>query len=59
MKFVTLGKPTRRDQDSMNCSQPFHVELWLVVKVTGTFLKGGLTKVLRDSIHDFVCDVGD
>jgi len=42
----------------MNCPQPFYVELWLIVEVTGTFLKGSLTEVLRDGIYDFVCDVG-
>jgi len=31
----------------MNRPWPFHVELWLIVEVTGAFLKGGLTGVLR------------
>jgi len=47
VREAILGKPTRRDWDSMNCSQPFHIELRLIVKVTGAFLKGGLTRVLR------------
>ena len=59
VREAILGKPTRRDWDSMNCPQPFHVELWLIVKVTSAFLKGNLTRVLRDSVCDFACDVGD
>ena len=47
IREAILGKPTRRDWDSMNRPWPFHVELWLVVEVTGIFPKGGLTKVLR------------
>ena len=47
VREAILGKPTRRDWDSMNRPWPFHVELWLVVKVTGAFLKGGLTRALR------------
>ena len=46
VREAILGKPTRRDWDSMNCPWPFHIELWLVVEVTSTFLKGGLTRVL-------------
>jgi len=46
VREAILGKPTRRDWDSMNCPWPFHIEFWLVVEVTGTFLKGGLTGVL-------------
>jgi len=42
----------------MNCPQPLYIELWLVVEVTGAFPKGGLTRVLGDSVCDFVCDVG-
>jgi len=58
VREAILGKPTRRDWDSMNCPQPLYIELWLVVKVTGAFPKGGLTRVLGDSVCDFVCDVG-
>ena len=47
VREAILGKPTRRDWDSMNRPWPFHVELWLVVEVTGAFPKGGLTRVLR------------
>ena len=47
VREAILDKPTRRDWDSMNCPQPFHIELQLIVKVTGAFLKGGLTRVLR------------
>jgi len=47
VREAILGKPTRRDWDSMNCPWPFHVELWLIVEVTGAFPKGGLTRVLR------------
>ena len=42
----------------MNCPQPFHIELWLVVEVTSTFLKGGLTRVLGDGVYDFAYDMG-
>ena len=31
----------------MNCPWPFHVELWLIVEVTGAFPKGSLTRALR------------
>jgi len=41
----------------MNCPWPLHIKLWLVVEVTSVFPKGGLTRVLGDSICDFVCDV--
>jgi len=58
VREAILGKPTRRDWDSMNCPWPFHVELWLIVEVTGAFPKGGLTGVLRDGVCDFACDVG-
>ena len=42
----------------MNYPWPLHVELQLIVKVTSVFLKGGLTRVLRDGVYDFACDVG-
>ena len=42
----------------MNHFWSFHVELWLIVKVTSAFLKGNLTRVLRDGVCDFACDVG-
>jgi len=42
----------------MNRPWPFHVELWLIVEVTGAFLKGGLTRALRMVSVIFVCDVG-
>jgi len=47
VREAILGKLTRRDWDSMNHPWPFHVELWLIVEVTGAFPKGGLTRVLR------------
>ena len=46
VREAILGKLTRRDWDSMNCPWPFHIELWLIVEVTGTFPKGGLTRAL-------------
>ena len=58
VRKAILGKPTRRDWDSINCPRPFHVELQLIVKVTSAFLKGDLTKVLRDGVYDFVCNIG-
>jgi len=57
VREAILDKPTRRDWDSMNHPQPLHIELQLVVEVTGAFLKGGLTGVLGDSVCDFVCNV--
>jgi len=47
VREAILGKPTRRDWDSINHPWPFHVELWLIVEVTGAFPKGGLTRALR------------
>ena len=47
VREAILGKLTRRDWDSMNHPWLFHVELWLIVEVTGAFPKGGLTRVLR------------
>jgi len=47
VREAILGKPTRRDWNSMNCPWPFYVELRLIVEVTGAFLKEGLTGVLR------------
>jgi len=47
VREAILGKPTRRDWDSINCPWPFHIELWLVVEVTSIFLKGDLTRVLE------------
>jgi len=41
----------------MNHPWPLHIELQLVVEVTGAFPKGGLTGVLGDGVHDFACDV--
>ena len=41
----------------MNRSWPFHIKLQLIVKVTSAFPKESLTRVLRDGICDFVCDV--
>jgi len=58
VREAILGKPTRRDWYSMNCPQPFHIELWLVVEVTSAFLKGSLTRVLGDGVCDFACDMG-
>jgi len=57
IRRAILGKPTRRDWDSMNHPWPLHIELQLVVEVTGAFPKGGLTGVLGDGVHDFACDV--
>ena len=31
----------------MNYPWPFHIELWLIVEVTSTFLKESLTRVLE------------
>ena len=42
----------------MNHFWPFHVELWPIVEVTSAFLKGNLTRVLRNGVYDFACDVG-
>ena len=47
VREAILGKLTRRDWDSMNRPWSFHIELWLVVEVTGAFPKEGLTRVLR------------
>jgi len=47
VREAILGKPTRRDWNSINCPWPFHIELWLVVEVTSIFLKGDLTRVLE------------
>jgi len=58
VREAILGEPTRRDWDSMNYPWPLHVELQLIVKVTSVFLKGDLTRVLRDGVYDFACDVG-
>ena len=46
VREAILGKLTRRDWDSINCSWPFHIELWLIVEVISTFPKGSLTGVL-------------
>jgi len=57
VRDAILDKPTRRNWNNMNCSWPFHVKLQLIVKVTSAFPKESLTRVLRDGICDFVCDI--
>ena len=52
IRKAILGKLTGRDWDSMNHPQLFHIELQLVVEVTGAFPKGGLTRVL--SVTNFI-----
>ena len=58
VREAILGKPTRRDWGSMNHPWLLHVEFQLIVEVTGAFLKGSLTGVLRDGVCDSVCNVG-
>jgi len=58
IREATLGKPTRRDWDSMNYPKPLHIKFQFIVKVTSAFSKEGLTRVLRDGVCDFACDVG-
>jgi len=54
VREAILGKPTRRDWDSMNRPWLFHVELWLVVEVP----ERGSDQSTEDGVRDFVCDVG-